>query len=244
MKKLFLLLMFLLMFTTTANAKTEEWIDKNYDFTKLKTIVVNLRVPNELCNGIREHEIADTFYLTLKEELHDKLPETKYRLISWARLMENFSKENNIDLNNIPNDTNVKQELAKKMVEYGRNHSDVLLVGQVWVYDLGTSYYEGYYYTLPSQIYSTVTTNIGVNATVRTDGQALHYKQGGNYPTAYCFVRWDITDAKTDKQVWSRLDERARTNMDALQNTKPKDLLRRICKSMSEDILKQLKVKS
>jgi hypothetical protein len=243
MKKIILLVSILLMFALSAQAKTEEWIDKNYDFTKLKTIVVSLKMPNELYNGIREHEIYDTFYGTIAENLYEKLPKTKYRLISWERFMEAFSKENNIDLNNLPNDVNVRLEVGKKIMEYGKNNSDALLVGQVWVYDLGTSYHEGYYYTLPSQAYSTVTTNVGINATVRTDSQTLHHKPGGNYPTAYCYVRWDLSDSQTDKQVWSRLDERVRANTDPLQNTKPKDLLRRICKSMSEDLLKQLKVK-
>ena len=77
-----------------------------------------------------------------------------------------------------------------------------------------------------------------------TQGQSVHQVPGGNYPTAYTFVRWDLVNSKTDKPVWSRLDERVRVNMDVLQNTKPKDLLRRIVKSMSSDLLKRLKINS
>lgn len=244
MKKVLFLLIVLLTFTITAHAKTEEWIDKNFDLTKLKTIAVELRIEKALYNGIRENEIGETFFTTLKEDLHDKLPKPKYLLISYQQLMENFAKENNIDLANIENMPADKiAGLDKKSIEYARNHTDALLVGHVWIYDLGTSYHEGYYYTLPSQVYSTVTTNIGINASVVTNSQTLHHRSGGNYPTAYCLVRWDLYDAKTEKPIWSRIDDRARANMDALQNTKPKDLLRRICKSMSGDMLKQLKVK-
>ena len=244
MKKIILLVSILLMFTLSAQAKTEEWIDKNYDFTKLKTIVVQLRIENVLFNGIRENEIGETFFTTLKEDLHDKLPKPKYLLISHQQLMENFAKDNNIDLANIENmPADKAEELDNKAVEYAKSHTDALLACHVWVYDLGTSYHEGYYYTLPSQSFSTITTNIGVTGNVTTYGQTLHHKPGGNYPTAYCLTRWDLFDAKTNKPIWSRIDDRARANMDVLQNTKPKDLFRRICKSMSSDLLKQLKVK-
>ena len=244
MKKIFLLVSILLMFTFSAQAKTEEWIDKNYDLTKLKTIVVNLNINPQICNGIREHEITDTFFLTLKDELYYKLSKTKYRLVENALITEEFLKENNLDMKTIdslPEDKKV--EINNKYAEYAKSRADAWLLGTVWVYDLGTSYHEGYYYTLPSQTFSTITTNIGVTGNVTTYGQTLHHKPGGNYPTAYCLVRWDLLDAKTDKPIWSRIDDRARANMDVLQNTKPKDLLRRICKSMSGDMLKQLKVK-
>ena len=244
MKKIILLVSILLMFTLSAQAKTEEWIDKNYDFTKLKTIAVNLNIRNELCNGIRENEIGDVFYETLGKELHDKLTPKKRQLVSYPKLINDFMKENgleNTDIGNLPEDK--KRELDEKFIKYVRGRTDGVINCMVWIYDLGTSYHEGYYYTLPSQTFSTITTNVGVTGNVTTYGQTTHYKPGGNYPTAYCLVRWDIGDSITNKPVWSRIDDRARANTDPLQNTKPKDLLRRICKSMSEDLLKQLKVK-
>ena len=234
---------FLLLLSLTVQAKTEERIDKQFDFTKLKTIAIDLDINAQIYNGIREYEITDVFYETLKSELHDKTSKTKYCFVPYPLLFNEFMKENNLEntvIEELPADK--QAEINKKYIEYARSKTDALIRGTVWIYDLGTSYHEGYYYTLPSQVYSTVTTNIGVNATIRTDGQTLHYKQGGNYPTAYCLVRWDVIDAKTNQPIWSRIDDRARVNMDVLQNTKPKDLLRRVVKSMSSDLLKRMKI--
>ena len=233
----------LLLLSMTVHAKTEEWINKSYDFTKLKTIAVNLNIRGELYNGIRENEIGETFFLTLKKELYDKLSPKKYRLVEYSRLINDFTKENNLENINIGNlPTDKKNELDAKFIEYVRGKTDAVINCFVWIYDLGTSYHEGYYYTLPSQTFSTITTNIGVTGNVNTYGQALYYKPGGNYPTAYCLVRWDIVDSKDNKPIWSRIDDRARVNMDAFQNTKPKSLLGRIVKSMSNDLLTHMKI--
>lgn len=232
------------MFSLSAQAKTEERIDKQFDFTKLKMIAIDLDINAQIYNGIREYEITDIFYETLKTELNDKTTKTKYRFAPYQLLIDKFKKENNLEntvVEELPADK--QAEINKRFIEYARSKTDALIHGTVWIYDLGTSYHEGYYYTLPSQTFSTITTNIGITGNVTTYGQTLHYKQGGNYPTAYCLVRWDVIDSKTNQPIWSRIDDRARANMDVLQNTKPKDLLRRICKSMSADFLKQLKVK-
>ncbi len=115
------------------------------------------------------------------------------------------------------------------------------------IYDMGTQYREGYTYTLPSINQSLITFPNGQIATVTSNGQTVHTMPGGNFPTVYVSFRFDIIDAKTlgsnEKTVWARLDDRARVNQDILQNSRPKDVFKRMMGSFADDFVKVINSK-
>jgi hypothetical protein len=74
---------------------------------------------------------------------------------------------------------------------------------------------------------STVT-GPGGSAVITTPTQNYHHVPGGNVPTAYAAVRFDVLDAKTNKAVISRIEDRTRVNATIFDNSKPKDIYKRI----------------
>ena len=109
------------------------------------------------------------------------------------------------------------------------------------IYDTGAEYCEGYIYTTPSTNTSTVWLPNGQTATVMTNGQAVHNVPGGNFPAVYVAVRVDVIDPQSGNVVWMRIDDRAKVNRTVFDNTKPKDVYKRILGSFIEDFEKTLK---
>jgi hypothetical protein len=121
-----------------------------------------------------------------------------------------------------------------------------MILARPIIYDVGTQYYEGYTYTMPSINQSYITFPNGQMATITSNGQTIHTIPGGNFPTVYVCFRFDIFDVKDtsqDKVVWARVDDRARVNRSALENSKPKDVLKRIVSSFSNDFVKTINTK-
>ena len=230
----------------TTYADKQEWYDNNYDFTKAKAIVFRLWMPEDF-SDLASKEIADIYFGQIKTEIYDKL-NTKCKIVSWNKVTNYFLRDTNMTESEFADmEAKDPQKLYGLVEKYIADNYDLCVTGRPLIYDIGSQYCEGYIYTLPSVNTSLITFPNGQMATVSSTGQTVHSVPGGNFPTVYVSFRFDVTNAKTlnskQQNVWSRLDDRARVNRDILQNTKPKDVLKRIMNSFSEDFVKVINTK-
>ena len=110
LKIVLMLLVFILISKfPIANAEKQEWIDKNYNFSNVKSVLLlTPTIENKLYNGINEHEIIEIF------EKKAKLP-TNIKVFTRENIIENIKKDSGIDINAV-NQTN-EQEALKLLDE-------------------------------------------------------------------------------------------------------------------------------
>ena len=226
--------LFLLLFlTSTAFAEKQEWYDKNYDFTKVKRIIVNFVIPEQLKNGVVEHETTELFKEQFSKRLVPKLSKQNIKIIMFEDVFQEIKSSQNIDLFAL---YETDADKARTFIaEYIPKNFDVVFNVTLQHYSMGTEYVDGYTYTTPtSQSYYDGTKFVTVSGTQQ------HYVSGGNKPTAYAIVKYEITDIPTTKNVWTRIDDRTRVNKDIFENSKPKDLYQRSLKSYFSDLASKL----
>ena len=61
MKRLFCMLIVLLLFCNAALAQQQEWVDKKYNFSFVKKVLVNYEFNENLKNGIVEKEAEEIY---------------------------------------------------------------------------------------------------------------------------------------------------------------------------------------
>jgi len=226
--------LFLLLFlTSTAFAEKQEWYDKNYDFTKVKRIIVNFVIPEQLKNGVVEHETTELFKEQFSKRLVPKLSKQNIKIVMFEDVFQEIKSSQNIDLFAL---YETDADKARTFIaEYIPKNFDVVFNVTLQHYSMGTEYVDGYTYTTPtSQSYYDGTKFVTVSGTQQ------HYVSGGNKPTAYAIVKYEITDIPTTKNVWTRIDDRTRVNKDIFENSKPKDLYQRSLKSYFSDLASKL----
>ena len=116
---------------------------------------------------------------------------------------------------------------------------DLIIQSDVFEYSIGYQYHEGFTYNTTEYQTAFVTGNVnGYNysGTVEQPVTSTNYVPGRNVPVAYSSVRWNVFDPKNKKYVFIRLDDRARSNITAFDNTKPKDLYGRIVNSFFDSL--------
>lgn len=234
MKKI-ILLMLLFIFSTTAYAQKQEYIDKNYDFSKVKKVYFNFSyLPN--ANGINENETME-----LNTEAITKIwKQAKlkgYEFYGPANIIEMIKTEKQINIKELAkNDIEKANEI---FMNYLNENMDVAAQVDVLVYDIGSQYREGYFMNVPSTETTYIYTPYG-SGTMTTYGNEQQYVPGGNVPVAYCCVKMYVHDFKTDKDVWVRIDDRAKMNATVFDNTRPKDMYKRIINSYYGDFRKNV----
>ncbi len=245
MKKIILTLL-LLCLSLPTHAEKSEWFDSTYDFTKVKSVAFCVMSNNSMSDFATD-EIVDIFYKQIKSGIYDQL-KGKCKIISYSKLKEEFSRNSNMTESELRNlaQTNPRK-VDELFQEYIKNNYDLLVTGIPITYNMGTQYREGYIYTMPSINTSWITLPNGQMATVTSNGQTVHTRPGGNFPTVYVCFRFNIADVKSmeseEKIVWARLDDRARVNEDILQNSKPKDVFKRIMRSFAQDFVNVINTK-
>lgn len=222
MKRLFCMLIVLLLFCNAALAQQQEWVDKKYNFSFVKKVLVNYEFNENLKNGIVEKEAEEIYQEKFFDKLVKKLSVKGYT-VSAIKDVPEFSAESNEQKNN-----------------YIKEGFDIIINIKVQNYTVGTQYADGYTYTTPVTNYSSVYTANGP-VTVTTTSQNTNYVSGGNFPTVFVNVRFDVYNAKNGEAVWSRIDDRSRMNRDEFDNTKPKDVFGRILKDFDNALQKKLK---
>lgn len=237
MKIISSLMFFLLFFTSTTFAEKQEWYDKTYDFSKIKRIVVNFVIPEQLKNGVIEHEATELFKEQFSKRLVPKLSKQNIKIIMFEDVFQEIKSGENIDLLTM---YEADADKARTYIaEYIPKNFDVVFSVTLQHYSMGTEYVDGYTYTTPtSQSYYDGTKFVTVSGTQQ------HYVSGGNKPAAYAIIKYEVIDIPTTKNIWTRIDDRARVNKDIFENSKPKDLYQRSLKSYFADFISKLTPKN
>jgi hypothetical protein len=228
MKKVILLTIFtLFILNSYCFAEKQEWIDKTYDFSKVTRITIcEPNIQNYIKNGILEKEIIDTF--------KSKAKISNVKIVEPLTIINAINADLGIDLLEI-NKKN-PQEALRIIDENSYKYTDIIITSTVNRYGMGSTYEEGFSYNTTSYQNSYIFTPGGATTTVQSPVTQTHNVRGGNVGVAITSVRWDVKDTKTLKNVFSRIDDRSRSNRTRLDNTNPNDLYKRITGSFFDDL--------
>lgn len=228
MKKVFIVIAILILYCSTCFAEKQEWLDENYDLKNVNMVYLDFNFNPALNNGIVEKEAKKIFKEKFALDIAKKL-NNKNIVINTKETIENLSKS---DKNrNILNEEYLRS--------YVKSNHDLIICIEVQDYRMGSSYVDSksYSYNIPrtSWIY-------GANgsAVVTTNETQVINVPGGNRPTVFVKVRFDVIDPKLSEPVWSRIDDRSRVNEDEFDTSKPKDVYGRILKDFKNDFIKKI----
>ena len=211
-----------------ASADKQEWIDKSYNFSNVKRVLLlDPTIEPKLYNGVNEHEIIDIF------EKNAKLPKN-IAVITRKNIIENIKRDSGIDID-VVNQTN-KHEALRLFDEGIMKYSDIVIASCISEYGTCREYREGYTYSTTTYHTSYIYGSNGSSVATSVPVSEIHSIPGGNINVAYASVRWDIKDVQSSKIIMTRLDNRTRDNGTEFDNTKPRDLYKRISSSFFDFI--------
>ncbi|MBP2656922.1 MAG: hypothetical protein H6Q73_4491 [Firmicutes bacterium] len=220
------LVVLLMLICSTTFAEKSEWVDKSYNFSNIKTVlIVDPAIPNEIKNGITENEIKDIF----KEKA--VLPKVKVVYLSDLCKILNIRMDAN---------STISPEDLKFIINNTSQYADVAITSTVTNYGTGSEYREGYSYNTTTYKTSYIHSKNGTT-TIETPVTETHNVSGGNIPVAYTTVRWDVYETSAGKPIFSRIESRSRASNTLFDNTKPRDLYERITKAFFNDLNHKLK---
>ncbi|MDD4049340.1 MAG: hypothetical protein PHI90_11130 [Clostridia bacterium] len=228
MRKIILIMLMMLTSTSLCFAEKQEWVEKTYDFSKItKVTILDPIIADNIKNGIKEREISEIF------KTHAKLSNIK--LVEPSTVILSLNAEFGVNLMEL---NKINPHEARKIIdENSYKYTDLLIKSEVLVYDMGKTYSDGVTFNTTQNQTSQITNNRGmVVGTVQTPVSQTHTIGGGNVDTAYNVVRFIVTDVKTGKDVFLRIDNRTKVNVTKFDNTKPKDIYGRIVKSFFNDL--------
>ena len=127
------------------------------------------------------------------------------------------------------------QEARKIIDENTYKYTDILIKSEVGIYGMGTTYSNGFSYNTTYNQTSQVIGSNGLSGTIQTPITQTHTVGGGNVDTACASVSFKATDTRTGKDIFLRIDNRAKANLTRLDNTVPKDVFGRIVSSFFND---------
>jgi hypothetical protein len=215
----------ILFVCTTVFAEKQEWIDKTFDFKKTKRILIYpIQVPDAIKNGIIEKQIEETYWENAKLK--------NVELITFDKLIELIKNDTGVDLQELhKKDQKLSLEFLKTNLP---NYVDLELHANIVAYGTGSEYKEGFSYstteTQTSYVYGT-----NGSATVQTPVNRTHYVPGGNALVLYAGIRWDVYDSKTNKPVFSRVDNRSKMPT-RFESSNPKNMYERILTAFFKDL--------
>lgn len=228
MKKLFIIIAMLFLYSSTCLAEKQEWFDENYDFKNVKAVYLDFNFNPALKNGIVEKEGQKIFKEKFVADIAKKLNGKNIVINSKETIENSFKSDKSSNGSN--------EEYLRNFVK--SNH-DLILCIDVQDYSMGSSYVDSksYSYNVPqtSWIYGP-----NGSAVVTTNETHVINVPGGNRPTVFVKVRFDVIDPKLSEPVWSRIDDRSRVNEDEFDTSKPKDVYGRILKDFKSDFIKKI----
>ena len=219
--KLLLISILFLLINLPASAQITDWIDSNYDFTKVKSICIDYVAAPEIADGIKDKESQDVFFEEAKKVIADKLP--KYKVDSINTAKKNFSGE------------------AHLFDKYLTDNYDLIVKCTVLQYDTGKKFVEAHIYTVTVPVTSTVLGAYGQPETITTMQQQEYKIPEGYYPAAFVKVKFDVVNTKTDKNIWSWEDMQDKVDDTGISNIKPKGIFTGIISDFATNLRKNLK---
>lgn len=141
-KKITVLLLVLISLTLPAFAVKQEWVDKNFDFSKAKKIYCANYIPDVLANGIVEHEINDIVCEKFDSKIVNKLTPYKYEFYSIEDIIDEIKEKQGTDLNILGK---MDPEAANATIsQYLNENFDLAFLSYVQVYGTASQYVQGH----------------------------------------------------------------------------------------------------
>lgn len=225
MKKVFLLLCIILLISQTVFAEKQEWVDKTYDFTKIKKVLVYpLSVPDTIKNGIVEKGLAEAYIEKTK------LPDVQ--IVDLSTLLYAIQRDTGIDILALRKVD--PKEAIKQLDIHTPDYVDAVIYAEITNYGTGSKYRESSSYTTTEYETSYINGPRGTTATVQSPVNKTHVIPGGDALVLYAGVRWDIRDAKTNNVIFSRIDSRSKMP-GRFESGTPENMYKRILDSFFKD---------
>lgn len=198
MKRVVILFLLLFFICNVCSAETNEWKDKSYDWSKVKTILV---FPVNLSS-----DVSDPFALQkITDILTPELSRVQLKLMSLNEYFTQLGVDNQIDLIEL-NKTNPQK--CKELIQASiSKYADVSLFFNVYQMGWTKEYKPPRSFTYTTYQHSTITSpSSGVVGWVRTPVQNQVNVLGGyaDFPTAAIGIM--IYDTKTTKLVYGYTD--------------------------------------
>lgn len=215
-----ILSLFICLFNISfAAAEKQEWVDKTYDFTKVKRVVILYpNIADYLKNGIAENEIMEIF--------NKKAKISNVKAMDISQVVRLLKIDTGIDLEEVAKQN--PDEALNLLHENMPNYADIVVITNVSDYSMGSTYRQGFSYNTTSTQTSYIYGSNGQSAAINTPVTETHKVRGGNVSVAQAHVRFDVYDTKISKTIFSRMDNRDVANPTILHNTKPKSVFKRI----------------
>lgn len=223
LKKIAVLCLLFVLNCVVAFAETEEWVDKSYDFHKIRAITVVEVYPNNTVGDISKRIIP---------ELTQKKMELNHIRILTLKDIDRYMAIDGYDFTKHTQEE-INQERFKTMALYSEATLFIAIAG----YGMGSDYVEGSTINYQTQSTSYITGTRGnVVGYMTTPTTSQINIPGGDVPVAYAYIEAKLFDNKTQELVYGKHDFRDRANITRLDNTTPKDLYLRIIGALSEKL--------
>lgn len=213
MKKFFISLLVIFSITNIVFAQGDEWLDKNYNFKSIKTVLLFPITYNQGVSSISQRNIEDI--------TAEKLKLNNVKLITMNDI-STLMMAKGLDLNNF--------ESFKEVV---KQNTDAVLQINVIGYGMSSEYVEGTVIPYQTTNTSYINTSYGSSASITTPQTSYIPIAGGKFPVAFSYVHFTLYDSDNGMPILEKQDFRDKMNRLIIDNTTPKDLYKRILGSFS-----------
>jgi len=241
MHRILVIVFMLMSITTSAFAVKQEWIDKTYDFSSVDSVVVRFNIPENVKNGIVEHETTEIFYDYFQKRLVDKLSKKNVEVLRYEDVLGKFADTQGADASVLKH-TGTK-DVESELEKYIQENFDLVCNIDLEKYITTTQYQPGYSVVETIPVKNNVVDSDGMFRTVTTYKTKTNYVEGGNFPIAFMIIRFELVDLKSDKNIWLRIDDKAEASkVSQFFHTSPeaKDLYKGSLKDYFSDVSSRL----
>lgn len=239
-KFVMLLVLCSMLFTTlaTAQERKDEWKDPNYDFTKLKTILIATSEVPDLQIDKYESRKLETFYNDVFCKTQKKWTNHAIIFITLSQLQEKVGAYTGLDMQQLAIDDPVRFKTLIK--EYIPICTDAVLDVQVISFGYSRKFVDAYSYTYKTQKETEVETKFKDSNGKWVTGKKIikepveklvdvpaHYITYANAGMEYTLI-----DSKNNEAVWMLLDIRQ------ARNKEPIDMIKRIIDRATKNLEK------
>lgn len=223
-----LLVLIIFIMPVSAWAEKTDFKDSSYNFQKVKSIAVyNMDFSQ---TNMEEDSVQAK---SLQAVYQDKLQSAKLPIVDEDALLRKISllSGQDMDIMYTENPEAFEKVYQEKLPEV----ADVYIVSQVKKYEAGRIFHPAYTSWERRSKYITVKDSDGTDRRVEIEYEEPVYHPEYYTTQFYVTVEFRAYDAKTDKEIFSRVDDRDREDHDG------KDMYGRICSNFAKDFAKLIK---
>lgn len=226
MKKITMLICIFLCIASVGSASPNKWVDKSYDFTTVKRVLV---MQTTFSSGVK-----DEFALQKTEDmLKTETQKLKIQLILYNDLLQQMGKDLDIKLIDL---NKLDSERCRAIVkENASKYVDAVLYSEVNEMGWAKQYVPPSSYTYTKYETTQVNTSDGRSATIKSPTKKTTTIPGGSRDIASASFGAKLYDEKTNKLIWGYSDAKSEQK-GLLNNADPERYMRNLIGKAFEDI--------